>query len=205
MSQLSFIHRFEPGTSGVTLLLLHGTGGTENDLVEVGRALAPTANLLSIRGKVLENGMPRFFRRLAEGVLDEADIHYQAQELADFLTTAAAHYEFNEQRIMAVGYSNGANIAAAILQLHPSALTGGILLRAMVPLQQPPVVDLTGKNVFIASGRQDPIIPVENAQRLTEILRGAGATVEHFWYGGGHELSSADFQAAQQWFAIQAD
>src|SRR3954468_3701953 len=159
---LGFVHRFIPSESQskTTLLLLHGTGGDENDLLGVGESLLPGANLLSPRGKVLEAGMPRFFRRLAEGVFDEADVRRRANELADFVQDARDAYKLDAP--VAVGFSNGANIAAAMLQLRPEALAGAVLLRAMVPLSGVPAVDLTGKPVLILSGAMDPIVPAEN-------------------------------------------
>src|SRR5690348_5341093 len=143
---LGFNHRFEPGNTlaAPTLLLLHGTGGDENDLLGVGRSIAPAANLLSPRGNVTENGMPRFFRRFAEGIFDEADIRFRAQELVGFIAFAAVHYGFDAQRVIAFGYSNGANIAGATLLLHPPALAGAILIRPMVPLVPSQTPDLNG-------------------------------------------------------------
>ena len=153
------------------LLLLHGTGGNENDMIPLGRDLDPSAALLSLRGNVLENGMPRFFRRLAEGVFDEEDVVRRANELADFIPAAAAKYEFDPATLTAVGYSNGANIAAAVLLLRPGVIKSAVLLRAMVPLTPAALPDLAGTRVMICSGTHDPIIPVENAERLTAMLR----------------------------------
>ena len=194
MSALAFIHRFEAGTSpGATpLLLLHGTGGDESDLLPLGRAVAPDAALLSPRGKLLEHGMPRFFRRLAEGVFDEDDVRQRADELAAFIENACTHYGITAPT--ALGYSNGANIAAAMLLLRPHVLSGAILLRAMVPQ-----VDLAAKPVLIISGAQDPIVPAENAARLADLLRASRAAVEHRVLPAGHGLSNADVTMAQQW------
>jgi phospholipase/carboxylesterase len=199
MSNLGFVHRFEPATAADTppVLLLHGTGGDENDLLPLGRAVAPGAALLSPRGNVLEHGMPRFFRRLAEGVFDEEDVARRANELADFIDKARAHYRLAAP--IALGYSNGANIAAAVMLLRPQALAGAILLRAMVPLRQPPKADLTGKSVLIVSGSQDPIVPADNAARLATQLRDAGATVEHSILPAGHALSNADVLLGNRW------
>lgn len=201
MSDLSFVHRFEQGPRrGVRpLLVLHGTGGDENDLVPLGRMIAPGASLLSPRGKVLEYGMPRFFRRLAEGVFDEEDVRRRAHELADFVGAAKAGYGIDAP--VALGYSNGANIAAAVMLLRPEALAGAILLRAMTPLGkagQPGT--LAGKGVLIASGARDPIASPDNAARLTSMLESAGAQVEHHILMAGHELSQADVTLARQWF-----
>lgn len=202
MSELEFIHRFVPATagqSGHVLLLLHGTGGDESDLLPLGRELDPDAALLSPRGKVLENGRPRFFRRLAEGVFDEADVVRRANELADFVGAAAVRYGFDPRRLTAVGYSNGANIAAAVLLLRPEALTRAILFRAMVPLvpAQPP--DLAHARILISSGAHDPIVPVENAERLAKTLREAGANVTLRFEAAGHPLAPGDIAAAKGW------
>jgi phospholipase/carboxylesterase len=199
MSALAFIHRFEAGTGpGETpLLLLHGTGGDENDLLPLGRAVAPEAALLSLRGKVLEHGMPRFFRRLAEGVFDEDDVRHQANAIADFVGDARTRYRTSAP--IALGYSNGANIAAAMLMLRPQVLSGAILLRAMVPLRAWPQGDLAAKPVLIISGAHDPIVPAENAARLADLLRASHAAVEHRVLPAGHALSNADATTAQQW------
>jgi phospholipase/carboxylesterase len=196
---LSFIHRFEPGTEPgrPPLLLLHGTGGDEADLLPLGRAVAPGSALLSPRGKVLEHGMPRFFRRLAEGVFDEDDVRRRADELAGFVAEARETYRLPSP--IAVGFSNGANIAAALLLLRPEVLAGAALLRAMVPLSDPPVTDLTGKPVLLLSGAMDPIVPAENATRLTTMLRKAGADVQHQTLPVGHGLSQADLAITKAW------
>jgi phospholipase/carboxylesterase len=201
---LSFIHRFEKGASpdAVPLLLLHGTGGDENDLVPLGRMIAPDAPLLSPRGKVLENGMPRFFRRLAEGVFDEDDVRHRANELADFVEAARARYGIAAP--IALGYSNGANIAAVVLLLRPQALAGAILLRATIPLSNSAPVDLTGKPVFIASGMRDPMISLEGAERLANVLQQQGAVVEHRTLPSGHELSQTDVALAKQWLQARS-
>jgi phospholipase/carboxylesterase len=195
---LSFIHRFEPGTStAAPLLLLHGTGGNEDDLLPLGKTLAPDRTLLSLRGKVLENGMPRFFRRLAEGVFDEQDVIKRAHELADFIVEANKAYKLAKP--MAVGFSNGANIAAAILLLRPEALSGAILLRAMVPLAKPPQADLAQKPVLIISGASDPIIPASNAKLLVTMLKNAHADVQHETLPTGHNLTQNDVTLATKW------
>ena len=200
MSELTFSHRFVPGSEPAArpLLLLHGTGGDETDLVPLGRAVAPGVALLSPRGKVLENGMPRFFRRLAEGVFDEEDVRARAHELADFVAAARQHYRLAAP--VALGYSNGANIAAAVMLLRPETLAGGILLRAMPPLANPEAKEgLAGKRVLIVSGQRDPIAAPANAARLQALLERAGATVEHEVMAGGHELSQADVALASRW------
>jgi len=199
MTDLSHIHRFVPGNrhEATPLLLLHGTGGDENDLLPLGQAIAPGASLLSPRGQILENGMPRFFRRLAEGVFDEDDLRRRANALADFVNDARKRYDLPAP--VALGYSNGANIAAAVLQLRPEIFAGAILLRAMVPLRDTPVVDLAGKPVLIVSGQFDPIIPTSNSQRLAVELAKAGADVQHRTLPIGHQLSQADLTVAQDW------
>jgi len=198
-TELSFIHRFVPATEPGRrpLLLLHGTGGNEDDLLPLGRLVAPGSALLSPRGKVLENGMPRFFRRLAEGVFDEIDLRRRANELADFIAEAQESYKLVAP--IAVGFSNGANIAAAVLQLRPEALAGAALLRAMMPLRDPPTVELTGKSVLILSGASDPIVPLDNAKRLASMLSAAGAIVQHRVLPAGHVLTQADLGFTKDW------
>jgi phospholipase/carboxylesterase len=198
-TELPFIHRFTPAPAPgrPPLLLLHGTGGNEDDLLPLGPMISPGSALLSPRGKVLEGGMPRFFRRLREGVFDEEDVRRRAHELADFIAEAREAYGLAAP--IAVGFSNGANIAAAVLQLRPEALAGTALLRAMVPLQDPPAADLTGKPVLILSGASDPIVPVENAKRLAATLKAAGATVEYRVLPTGHDLSETDVALAKAW------
>jgi len=197
--QPDFIHEFIPGTSERTLLLLHGTGGNERDLIPLGRELDPNAALLSPRGKVLENGMPRFFRRLAEGVFDLEDLKYRTNELADFVTAAAQHYGFASDNVVAVGYSNGANIAASMLLLRPEILSAAILFRAMVPLIPEMQPNLSAVRVWIGAGTHDPIIPMSETKALDELLRGAGADVTMRYFQAGHELTPTDVEAAQEW------
>ena len=200
-NDLSFIHRFEPATRPglAPLLLLHGTGGDENDLLPLGQMISPGAALLSVRGQVLEHGMPRFFRRLAEGVFDEADVIRRANELADFV--GAAREAYGLAAPLALGYSNGANIAAAMLLLRPPTLQGGILLRAMVPLAQAPEANLAGRSLLLVSGRHDPIIPPANGERLAAMLTKAGADVTRRVLPVGHQLSQADVTLAREWLA----
>ena len=198
-NDLAYIHRFEPGNrlAAPPLLLLHGTGGDENDLVQLGANVSPGSALLSPRGKVLEHGMPRFFRRLAEGVFDEDDVRRRANELADFVEAARKRYGIAAP--VALGYSNGANIAAAMMLLRPDVLAGAILLRAMVPLAQPPAVTLSGTPVLIVSGQRDPIIPASNSAKLAALLTEAGADVQHDVLPVGHELSQSDLRIGQEW------
>ncbi|MGZ5004238.1 MAG: alpha/beta hydrolase [Chthoniobacterales bacterium] len=203
MSDLGFIHRYLPprNESRRVFLLLHGTGGNEDDLLSLGRELDPGAALLSPRGKVLENGAPRFFRRFAEGVFDEQDIIHRANELADFIAAAAAHYDFALNQLTAVGYSNGANIASAVMLLRPEAIPSAILLRAMVVLSVPPVVDLHGKRILICAGISDPIIPPENGAQLAALLEERGADVTFERQQASHGLVRADIVAARRWLA----
>jgi phospholipase/carboxylesterase len=192
-----FIHRFIPATvEGTTpLLLLHGTGGDENDLLPLGADIAPGAALLSPRGKVLEGSMPRFFRRLREGVFDIEDLRQRAAELADFVAASRERYGIGKP--VAVGYSNGANIAAAVLLLHPGVLAGAVLLRAMVPLQPETRPDLSGTGVLIVSGSRDPIVPESSAATLAAMLREAGADVTHEVLPTGHGLTGQDLALAR--------
>jgi predicted esterase len=201
---LDFIHRFIPAenvTTAPTVLLLHGTGGNEDDLLDLGASLAPGANLLSPRGKISENGMPRFFRRLAEGVFDEADLKFRTAELAEFVSAAAAKYGFAADSVTALGYSNGANIAAGLLLLRPGVLRRAVLLRAMVPLIPDSPPQLAGTKVFLASGLADPILPIDNARQLVTMLRDAGATVDFHEIRAGHQLTSPELDAARVWLA----
>jgi len=194
-----FIHEFVPGRSERTLLLLHGTGGNERDLLSLGRELDRDTSLLSPRGQVLENGMPRFFRRLAEGVFDLEDLKRRTQELADFVAAAADHYRFAADQVIAVGYSNGANIAASLLLLHPQTLRGAILFRAMVPLIPPTKPELSSVRVWIGAGDKDPIIPTSESQRLAELLRRSGADVTIRFFNAGHNLTNDEIEAAREW------
>jgi phospholipase/carboxylesterase len=200
--QPDFIHEFVPGTSNRTLLLLHGTGGNERDLIALGRELDPNAALLSPRGKVLENGMPRFFRRLAEGVFDLEDLRHRTNELADFVTAAAQHYRFASDNLVAVGYSNGANIAASMLLLRPEALPTAIMFRAMVPLYPETQPNLSSVRVWIGAGTNDPIIPMSETKALDELLRSAGADVTIRYFQAGHELTMEDVEAARDWLTV---
>lgn len=194
-----FVHEFVRGNFERTLLLLHGTGGDERDLIAIGRALDPNASLLSPRGKVLENGMPRFFRRLAEGVFDIEDLKLRTHELADFVAAAAQRYSINSKRIIAVGYSNGANIAASVLLLHPEIFSAAILFRAMVPLIPETTPNLSSTRVWIGAGEFDPIIPHAEADQLAQLLRTGGAEVTIRFVRAGHELTSEDIDAAREW------
>jgi predicted esterase len=199
-AELGFPHVFKPAqTPGApTLLVLHGTGGDEHDMLPLG-GLAPGAALLSPRGKVLEHGMPRFFRRLAEGVFDLEDLKFRANELADFIGAAAARYGFDPAGVIALGYSNGANIASAIMLLRPGVLRRGALLRAMVPLEPEPLPSIDGTRVLISNGRMDPIVSPDETERLAKLLQRAGADVEVHWQPAGHQLMPGDFAVAKTW------
>jgi phospholipase/carboxylesterase len=198
---LNFVHRFIPGSSERTLLLLHGTGGDENDLLDLGRSLDAQASLLSPRGKILENGAPRFFRRFEEGVFDEEDVIFRAKELAAFVDAAAAQYEFDQGRTTVVGYSNGANVAAAMLLLGLGRFWAAILFRAMVPLSKIDVPDLKGLRVLIEAGRFDPIAAPAGAERLAQLCQSAGADVTLEIHPAGHQLIAADLETAREWLA----
>lgn len=202
---LGFVHVFipaeKPAPDSVTLLLFHGTGGDERDLLPLGRELWPGAALLGVRGKVLEDGMPRFFRRFAEGVFDIEDLKARTDELAQFIDASAEHYRFSKRHLIAVGYSNGANIAASLIFLHPHYLKAAVLFRAMVPFTPDIVRNFSGLSVFIALGARDPIVPSDQTERLAAILESGGANVSMFWHRGGHELGDDDIAAAKKWLS----
>jgi predicted esterase len=201
----AFIHRFEPGdASRPVLLALHGTGGTEDDLVPLARAIDQRAAVLSPRGQVLEQGLPRFFRRLAEGVFDLEDLHARTRELAEFVDSAAGRYGFDRAKVVAVGYSNGANIAASLLLLKPGLLSGAILFRAMVPLVPDPMPPAADTPVFLSNGRRDPLMSADQTERLVALLRRSGATVTLAWQDAGHELTRPDVDQAREWLSVLA-
>jgi phospholipase/carboxylesterase len=200
-----FVHVYQPPatTGGPILLLLHGTGGNEHDLVPLAGMLLPGAGLLSPRGKVLERGMPRFFRRLAEGVFDIEDLKFRAAELADFINDTAAKHHFSTRTLTAVGFSNGANIAGALLLLRPDALGAAVMFRAMVPLVPDTLPTLAHTPVLISNGRIDPLVSAEETEQLASLLRSAGANVEVSWQNSGHELTDRDVVTAREWLAQQ--
>lgn len=200
-----FVHVHVPPARGVTdprtVLLLHGTGGNERDLLALGAQIAPGVRLLGVRGQVMEGGLPRFFRRLAEGVFDEADIVTRAADLSAFVRSAATTYGFDATQVVALGFSNGANIAAAMLLLHPGVLAGAILLRTMVPLHPAALPSLDGVPVLMAEGTLDPIVPRANAERLAALLGETGAMVTLHWEPAGHGLTQGDVDASRTFFA----
>ena len=200
---LGFDHRYLPGNdeSGPTLLLLHGTGGNEEDLIPLGQELLAGAGILSPRGKVSEYGAPRFFRRLAEGVFDHEDLLFRTHELAGFVEAAADEYGFDPSRLVAVGYSNGANVAASTILLHPGLLRVAVLFRAMVPFEPEVTPDLSGMPVFMAAGKMDRMIAPDNTQRLADILTEAGADVDLRWRNVGHPLTYEEVGEAKEWLA----
>ncbi len=195
-------HRFQKGNdpSSPTLLLLHGTGGTEQDLLPLAQIIDPDANVLGVRGNVLENGMPRFFRRLAEGVFDEEDLVFRTKELNEFLDEAAEKYDFDRKQIIAIGYSNGANIAASLLFHFQDALKGAILHHPMVPRRRVELPDLSGTPVFIGAGTNDPICSKEESLELQSLLEQANAMVHLHWENRGHQLTATEVDAARQWY-----
>lgn len=200
---LGFTHRYVPGeeSDGTTLLLLHGTGGNEQDLIPLGKELAPGAAILSPRGKVLEHGMPRFFRRLAEGVFDHEDLLLRTHELAGFIEAAAEEYGFDRSKLITAGYSNGANIAASLMLLHPGLMRAAVLFRSMVPFEPETMPDLSGTRVFMAAGRMDQMISADNTQRLADILKSAGADVDLRWRDTGHGLTYEEVNEAREWLS----
>ncbi|MBL8209974.1 MAG: alpha/beta hydrolase [Bryobacterales bacterium] len=196
-----FVHQFVKGEGPHTLLLLHGTGGDERDLLDLGRELAPRAHLLSPRGKVLENGMPRFFRRLRPGVFDLEDLRLRTTELAEFVREAAGQYGFDAGKVTALGYSNGANIAASLLYREPGVLAGAALLRPMNPWPGEAAQGLEGVRVLLAAGRYDTMSSPGDVAEMRKVFEGAGAQVEEHWHEGGHELGPGDLAATGRWLA----
>jgi phospholipase/carboxylesterase len=203
---LGFIHMWVPAESGssdpVTLLLLHGTGGDENALLPVGNELWPGAALLGLRGNVLENGMPSSFRRFSEVGVE--DIRSRTEELAQFIDAASKRYDFSRRRLIVVGYSNGANLAASLILLHPHYLAGAILFRVMVPLVPDLIRDFSHLSVFIGAALLDPLIPSGQAEELAALFKSGGADVTISWHQGGRELGEDDIQAAKHWLSRES-
>lgn len=197
------IHLFQKGSDAKApvLLLLHGTGGNERDMLPLAPMIHPGSSVLSVRGNVLENGMPRFFRRLAEGVFDEQDLIFRTEELQAFLDQAAAEYEFDRENIVAVGYSNGANIAGSLLFHYENALRGAILYHPMVPRRGIALPEFSGIPIFIGAGKNDPICPLPETEELSRLLEEAGASVNLHWEMYGHQLTEGEVRASAAWFA----
>jgi phospholipase/carboxylesterase len=203
---IGFIHRFVPAedkTSAETLVVLHGTGGDENDLIGIGQATAPGAAILSPRGNVLENGAPRFFRRLAEGVFDPKEVHSRGDELSRFIRAAISRYGLNPERVFALGYSNGANIASTVMFIDPELLRGAIMFRPMMVFEPDERPDLSTAGVFISAGRMDPIVPVKSVERLVELFEASRAEVTLKWQLAGHNLLPSEIRDATNWLALQ--
>mgnify|MGYP003576756262 CR=1 FL=1 len=209
---LGFIHKYMPSTSSssitrtngkkskkLTFLLLHGTGGNEEDLVFLGKEIEPAASLLSPRGKVLENGMPRFFRRLAEGVFDIKDLKFRTNELADFIKNSSSIYGFDLKHTIAIGFSNGANIAASTLLLRPEVLKGAILFRAMIPLVPNTLPNLSDKKMLLSAGLNDPIVSKEETENLYSLFHKTSANVTLKWQHSSHNLIQEDILDAREW------
>ncbi|HEY1348753.1 MAG TPA: alpha/beta hydrolase [Ktedonobacteraceae bacterium] len=206
MGDMTYIHIYEPGTGkwqGITLFLLHGTGGDENALAGLGRMVLPGAGQLRPRGNVLEQGMPRFFRRFAEGVLDIDDLKVRTNELADFLLQAGKVYGFRRHQVIVIGFSNGANIASSMLLTRPEVLQSAILLHPMFTFEPEILPDLRNTPVFIGAGRQDPLVPSEQTGQLASLLERASAPVELFWHNSGHEVNIEEVRAARHWLERQ--
>ncbi|NMO97431.1 alpha/beta hydrolase [Paenibacillus lemnae] len=197
------VYRKGRSTEAPTLLMLHGTGGNEEDLLPLAEMFSPESGVLGVRGNVLENGMPRFFRRLSEGVFDEEDLIQRTEDLKAFLDQAAEQYGFDRSRVVAVGYSNGANIAASLLFHYADALRGAVLHHPMVPRRGIELPDLSGVPVFISAGKRDPLCTPEESEELESLLTEAGADVKLHWEAGGHQLSRAELGAASVWVKNQ--
>jgi predicted esterase len=205
MGDLGFVHRFRPATSGSpdTLLVLHGTGGNEDDLIGIAQTVAPGAAVISPRGNVLEGGAPRFFRRLAEGVFDPAEVRSRGEELAKFIRAAVASYDLDPARVFALGYSNGANIASTVMLLDPEVLQAAVLLRPMLVFEPKEKVDLSRNALLISAGKVDPIVPPESVEKLAALLGERGAEVTLKWQLGGHNLVPSEIKEAGDWLALR--
>jgi phospholipase/carboxylesterase len=203
---IGFIHRFVPAqdtSSAETLVVLHGTGGDENDLIGIGQAIAPGTNILSPRGNVLENGAPRFFKRLAEGKFDPIEVKSRGEELIRFIRAAISKYRLNPERVFALGYSNGANVASTMMFIEPELLRGAILLRPMVVFEPSERPDLSDAGILISAGRMDPIVPTTSVDRLAELFAASHAEVTLKWQLAGHNLLPSEVHEAADWLALQ--
>lgn len=203
---LGFIHRFVPAedpASEETLIVLHGTGGDENALVGIGQTIAPGAGILSPRGNVLENGAPRFFKRLAEGVFDPKEVRWRAEELARFIRAAIVKYGLDSTRVYALGYSNGANVASTVMLIDPRLIQGAILLRPMLVYEPEEKSDLSGASIFISAGRMDPIVPISSVERLVQLFESRHADIVLKWQLTGHNLVPSEVREAADWLALQ--
>ncbi|WP_223702066.1 alpha/beta hydrolase [Sutcliffiella deserti] len=194
-------HIYKKGSDNV-LLLLHGTGGTEEDLLPIANMIDSEASILSVRGNVSENGMPRFFKRLSEGVFDEEDLIFRTEELQQFISDAASNYQFDRKNVVAVGYSNGANIAGSLLFHYKDSLKGAILYHPMVPRRGITLPDLSSTPIFIGAGKNDPICPASETEELQQLLSNAGAQVEVQWENQGHQLTHAEVAASKKWYEL---
>lgn len=204
-ANLGFVHRFRPAANGSpdTLLVLHGTGGSEDDLIGIAQTVAPGAAVISPRGNVLEAGAPRFFRRLAEGVFDPAEVRSRGEELAKFIRAAVARYELDPTWVFALGYSNGANIASTVMLIDPGLIRAAILLRPMFVFEPDEQVDLAGSAVLISAGRVDPIVSADSVEKLVRLLTERGVEVTLKWQPGGHNLVPSEVKEAAGWLALQ--
>jgi predicted esterase len=198
-SNINKNQRIKDDNNSLTLLLLHGTGGSEDDLIPIGQMIFPSASLLSPRGKVLENGMPRFFKRLAEGVFDIEDLKIRTKQLADFVKEASNIYSFNLNKTIAVGFSNGANIAASLLLTYPETIKGAILFRAMIPFRPDNLPELSEKKVLLSAGMFDPIVSKSQTEGLLKIFQMSRAKVTLKWQQSGHDLTQMDIFNAKEW------
>lgn len=183
----------------ISLVLLHGTGGNEHDLVSIGREIDPSASILSPRGKVLENGMPRFFKRLAEGVFDIEDLKFRTRELAEFIQNCSMHYNFDMSRTIAVGFSNGANIASSVLLLYPQIFVGAILFRGMIPFIPESLPNLSNTTILMSSGTDDPIVTKTETEKLSQLFQESNAIVTLKWQRSAHNLVQEDILVAKKW------
>lgn len=202
---LGFVHRFRPGAPGSsdTLVVLHGTGGNEDDLLGLAQTVAPGAAVISPRGKVLEAGAPRFFRRLAEGVFDPAEVRARGEALAEFIRLAVTRYELDAKRVFALGYSNGANIASTVMLIEPDLIQAAVLIRPMLVFEPEETADLTGKAALISAGRVDPIVPTASVEKLVRLLEERGAEVTLKWQLGGHNLVPSEIKEAADWLGLR--